>query len=276
MGPGESSSITLSHGLQGGPPTAELMGSRPRRSRGRTSGATMLRMIAGVVGEVLLTVGLVLILFVGWDLWWTNLEADAKHHEVAREFAQHFDEVMRPGPTTEHGSRGLADPPASGTTIGIMYIPRFGANYSRPIVQGTTPDVLDSLGLGHYTQTAMPGALGNFAVAGHRQTHGAVLDNIHTLVPGDRVYIQTLDAFYVYVFRNSEVVLPSETNVLAPVPGQPAVTPTERILTMTSCNPRFDSTERIIAYSVLESSQPASTGPPSEIAGQVAAIRKEG
>ena len=108
----------------------------------------------------------------------------------------------------------------------------------------------------------MPGAVGNVAVAGHRQTHGAVLDNIDALVPGDRIYIQTRDGFYVYSFRNSEVVLPARTDVLLPVPTQPAATPTERYLTMTSCNPRFGSQERIVAYSLLEHWQPASAGPP--------------
>jgi sortase A len=157
-----------------------------------------------------------------------------------------------------------------------MYIPRFGPNYTRPIVQGTTGDVLDTLGLGHYSNTAMPGAVGNFAVAGHRQTHGAVLDNIHTLVPGDRIYVQTRDGYYVYVFRNNQIVLPSRTDVLEPVPTQPGVTPTESFLTMTSCNPRFGSQERIIAYALLESWQPASAGPPAEIAAQVAAAIGKG
>ena len=166
--------------------------------------------------------------------------------------------------------------PARGATIGIVYVPRFGADYTRPIVQGTTPAVLDILGLGHYEGTAMPGAVGNLAVAGHRQTHGAVLDNIDALVPGDRIYVQTRDGYYVYVFRNSEIVLPSRTDVLLPVPTQPAATPTERYLTMTSCNPRFGSQERIIAYSLLEHWQPASAGPPPEIAGQVQARLRGG
>ena len=157
-----------------------------------------------------------------------------------------------------------------------MYIPRFGENYTRPIVEGTSADVLDTLGLGHYGNTSMPGAVGNFAVAGHRQTHGAVLDNIHTLVPGDRIYVQTRDGYYVYVFRNNRIVLPTEADVLLPVPNQPGVRPTERLLTMTSCNPRFGSEERIIAYSVLDHWQPASAGPPDEIGAQVARARGEG
>ena len=102
----------------------------------------------------------------------------------------------------------------------------------------------------------MPGTAGNFAVAGHRQTRGAVLDDIDALVPGDRIYVQTGDGFYIYVFRNSEIVLPDRTDVLLPVPGQPAAAPTESYLTMTTCNPRFGSQERFVAYALLEQWQP--------------------
>ena len=114
-------------------------------------------------------------------------------------------------------------------------------------MQGTGRDVLDSLGIGHYAGTAMPGGVGSFAVAGHRQTHGAVFDNIDTLVSGDKLYVQTENGFYVYVFRNSQVVLPDRTDVLLPVPFQPAATPTERYLTLTTCHPRYGSQDASIA-----------------------------
>jgi sortase A len=245
-------------------------------------GVGVLRIVVQIVGELLITVGVILLLFVAWQLWWTNVESDAKQSETIKNFAQELGgsaapaasdapDASTPAPTpTDYGPPRVAEAPGHGQTIGIMYIPRFGADYTRPIVQGTSTDVLDTLGLGHYSDTAMPGATGNFAVAGHRQTHGAVLDNIHTLVPGDKIYVQTRDGFYVYVFRNNQIVLPSATDVLLPVPTQPAARPTEAYLTMTSCNPRFGSQERIIAYSLLDHWQPASAGPPAEIAAQVA------
>ncbi|WP_104174626.1 class E sortase [Arthrobacter sp. Y81] len=243
-------------------------------------GGGVLRKLVQIAGELLITVGVVLLLFVAWQLWWTNVESDAKQTETIRNFAQELGgsegpvasdpAVGTPSAPTDYGPPKVAEAPGHGGTIGIMYIPRFGADYTRPIVQGTSTDVLDTLGLGHYSDTAMPGATGNFAVAGHRQTHGAVLDNIHTLVPGDKIYVQTKDGFYVYVFRNNQIVLPSATDVLLPVPTQPAARPTEAYLTMTSCNPRFGSQERIIAYSLLDHWQPASAGPPAEIAAQVA------
>ena len=247
------------------------------------TGVVILRMTVQIVGELLITAGVILLLFVAWQLWWTNVASDAKQGEVVKNFARELGGPVAPKPSPEtasavpdYGAPAVATAPGHAGTIGIMYIPRFGQNYARPIVEGTTSDVLDTLGLGHYGSTAMPGAVGNFAVAGHRQTHGAVLDNIHTLVPGDKIYVQTKDGYYVYVFRNNRIVMPSDADVLLPVPSKPGARPTERILTMTSCNPRFGSEERIIAYSLLDHWQPASAGPPAEIAAQVARARGEG
>lgn len=240
-----------------------------------------------VVGELLITLGVIAVLFVAWQLWWTNVEADAAQGAAVKQFVQ---EHQAPAPndpaatglgattgdTTGAAVVPVGKVPGHGQAIGVIYIPRFGADYSRPIIEGTSQDVLDTLGLGRYAGTAMPGAMGNFAVAGHRQTHGAVLDNIHTLVPGDKIYVQTADGFYTYVFRNQEIVLPDRTDVLAPVPTQPGAEPQQRILTMTSCNPRFGAQERIIAYSIFDSWQPLSAGPPAPIAKQLAALQGKG
>ncbi|MFE4195924.1 class E sortase [Paenarthrobacter sp. NPDC056912] len=250
-----------------------------KRPRKRLRASDIIRKISQILGELLITAGIVLLLFVGWELWWTNVEADAKQTEAVQSFAQEFTGPVTPaapaGPA-DYGQPAVGTAPGNGGMIGIMYIPRFGSDYTRPIIEGTGSDVLDTLGLGHYGSTSMPGATGNFAVAGHRQTHGAVLDSIHTLVPGDKIYVQTADGYYTYVFRNNQIVLPDRTDVLLPVPTQPGASPKESILTMTSCNPRFGSQERIIAYSILESWQPASAGPPSEIATQVAQARGKG
>ncbi|AXJ09341.1 class E sortase [Arthrobacter sp. PM3] len=232
---------------------------------------------AQIIGELLLTAGVILLLFVAWQLWWTNVDSDFRQRAAVRTFARQSAPVAPAAtPAAEYGPAAVAPEPAEGATIGILYVPRFGAGYMRPVVQGTTPALLDTLGIGHYEGTAMPGAAGNFAVAGHRQTHGAVLDNIDSLVPGDRIYVQTREGYYVYVFRNSQIVLPARTDVLLPVPSRPGAVPTERYLTMTTCNPRFGSGERFVAYALLESWQPVSAGPPAEIAAQAARAAGEG
>jgi sortase A len=271
----------------------EALRKEARRGESRRGGAGTPRVAKArqfvtktiqVLGELLITAGVILLLFVAWQLWWTNVEADARQNEVIKKFVDDFAAPVQPSVPAAPGAEAPVDygpapvpaAPGHGGTIGIVYIPRFGPNYTRPIIQGTSPDIIDTLGLGHYADTAMPGAPGNFAVAGHRQTHGAVLDNIHQLVPGDRIYIQTKDGYYTYVFRNNQIVLPSRTDVLLPVPTQPGAVPSESYFTMTSCNPRFGAQERIIAYSLLERWQPLSAGPPSEIAQQVSQATGKG
>lgn len=249
-------------------------------------------MAVQVVGELLITFGVIAMLFVAWQLWWTNVEADAAQGVAVKQFVQEHQVPVAKDPAAAAPTdpAAPADPsapvhpaavpvgaaPAHGEAIGVVYIPRFGADYSRPVIEGTSRDVIDTLGLGRYEGTAMPGAVGNFVMAGHRQTHGAVLDNIHMLVPGDKIYVQTADGFYTYVFRNQEIVLPDRMDVLAPVPTQPGVAPEQRLLTLTSCNPRFGSEERIIAYSAFDSWQPLSAGPPAPIAKQLAALQGKG
>ena len=246
-----------------------------RRARAGRPGRGFFRSLVQVVGEMLITAGVILLLFVAWELWWTNIAANSAQQHAVSEFSRQFQgPVVPPAPETpaDFGEPAVMPAPAvPGGVFGVVYIPRFGESYSRPLVEGVSAAELDTLGLGRYASSTMPGGVGNFAVAGHRQTHGAVLDAIHTLVPGDKIYIQTNDGYYTYVFRNNQIVMPDRGDVLLPVPTQPDAVPKERFLTMTSCNPRFGAEERIIAYSVMESWQPASAGPPAAIAAQVAA-----
>ena len=168
------------------------------------SGVVILRRAVQIIGELLITAGIVLLLFVAWQLWWTNVASDARQSEVVKNFARELAGPVTPAPvpspggsaaasgTADYGAPAVARAPGHGGTIGIMYIPRFGENYTRPIVEGTSGGRAGHPWPGPLRRArAMPGAVGNFAVAGHRQTHGAVLDNIHTLVPGDKIYVQT-------------------------------------------------------------------------------------
>ncbi|MER2133682.1 MAG: class E sortase [Arthrobacter sp.] len=243
---------------------------RPSRQRKQSRDAFAVQ----VMGELLITLGLILVLFVVWELWWTNIEADRKQEAAMEQLYAGFEPAPEaPAADAGPGNHGdpavLPAPDAEGTTFAAIYIPRFGAEHARPVTQGVGTAVLDKLGLGHYPESAMPGEVGNFALAGHRQTHGQVLDAVDTLVPGDRIYVQTAQGYYTYVYRNSQIVLPDRVDVLAPVPTQPGAEPQERILTLTTCNPRFGSEERFISYAVLDSWQPASAGPPEEIAALV-------
>lgn len=225
-----------------------------------------------VLGEALVTVAVVAGLFLVWQLWWVNLEAATAHQEAVAEMAQGFGGPLLPTEDADSpGEPAVTQAPDHGQGVGIVYIPRFGPEYSRPMVEGTSPEVLDTLGLGHYEGSAMPGQVGNFALAGHRQTNGKVLDLIHTLTAGDRIHVRTAAGYYTYVVETRKIVAPDRTAVLAPDPQDPGTDPTRRLLTLTTCHPRYGDTERYVVHATLASWRPATAGPPVEIAGSVAA-----
>ncbi|MBM7502912.1 class E sortase [Agromyces aurantiacus] len=238
-----------------------------------------------VLGEVLLSAGALILLFLGWKLWWNDALVASQQSDAASDLSTEWIEQDRtPGthdgePTPPAESPDPGPPVVDGTDYGngdafaVMYVPRFGEDSQRTIAEGIGLDVLSSfdLGVGHYPGTQMPGEVGNFAIAAHRSAYGGGMHEIEQLQLGDAIYIQTRDGWYTYRFRDLEYVTPESVEVLAPVPHHPDLEPTDRIVTLTSCNPLYSTAERIIAYGVLESWQPAAAGPPADIAAQVAA-----
>lgn len=226
-----------------------------------------------IVGESLITVGLILILFVAWQLWWTNIEANKTQNQAVSSLSQEFKQASQaPAPQASTEEPPVTETPEIGSPYGIVYIPRFGETYSRPIAEGTTTTVLDTLGLGHYENTAGPGEVGNFSLAGHRQTNGAVLDLVEEIQHGDRIYVQTQEGFYIYSVYETKIVLPTQVEVIAPNPADPTAEATERILTLTTCHPRYGDTERYIVHAKLEKWQPYAEGVPAEIQTAVDSI----
>lgn len=242
---------------------------RPIRPRARFS-------IVGLLGELLITAGVLVFLFLGWQLWLNDLIVGGEQNKAGASLAQTLSPVpirVHAGPI-DYGTPTFAVAPANAQKFGVIYIPRFGPTYARPVSEGVgTADVLDKNGIGHYPGTQMPGQIGNFAVAAHRTTHGAPFHDVATLQVGDKIYVQTADGYYTYVFRGLEYVRPTGVGVLDPVPQFSGIAPTDRIMTMTSCNPMFSASERIIAYSSLESWQPTSAGAPAAIVETVTALK---
>jgi sortase A len=244
--------------------------SQPRGGRGAAKPRRRISFI-GVLGELLITGGVFVLLFLVWQLWFNDLVVGSKLHDESLQQSQLWE---RDESTAAHGTPD--DPPvatavAASETFGLMIVPRFGADYYRPIAEGTgTVAVLNKGEIGHYPTSQMPGAVGNFAVAAHRTSYGKPFNQISSLLVGDRIYIETADGWYSYVFRNLEYVRPTGVGVVAPVPQADGATATDRLMTMTSCNPLFSSAERIIAYSVFDRFYPRSDGPPDEIAATVA------
>jgi sortase A len=234
-----------------------------------------------VLGELLITAGIGVLLFIAWQLWWNDWITANQQTQAATTLSQDWIEQARATDHTEptdappvgYGDPAVLAPVSGGTPFGVLYIPRFGDGYHRTIAEGTGTNVLNSttLGIGHYPDTQMPGQVGNFVVAAHRSAYGGGMHLINELQLGDPIVVQTQDGWYTYRFRSLQYVHPSQVEVLAPVPGDPSAQATERMITLTSCNPLLSTAERIIAYGVFESWQPTSAGPPAEIAAQVAA-----
>ena len=231
----------------------------------------------GILGEVLITAGVVSFLFLGWQLWFNDLVVGAQQNSAGANLAKGWTgsipnhTQVNPVPK-DYGEPIVETAPKDAVQFAVMYVPRFGPNYVRSISEGvSTTAVLNENGIGHYPGTQMPGQLGNFAVAAHRTTHGAPFNLIATLRVGDKIYVQTKDGYFTYEFRGLEYVRPTGVGVLDPVPQDAGATPTNRVLTMTSCNPMFEATERIIAYAAMTSWQPTSAGAPAPIASVVAA-----
>lgn len=142
----------------------------------------------------------------------------------------------------------------------LLRIPRFGSDYVRRIAETTSKTkVLDKIGVGHYADTALPGDIGNFAVAGHRTTHGAAFMDLDKLVSGDKIYVETKDGIYTYTVATSKEVRPSDTSVIASVPGKPGETATERWMTLTTCTPKYTAWRRLAVFAKFTSFQPAAS-----------------
>ncbi|TDW30225.1 sortase A [Cryobacterium psychrophilum] len=239
--------------------------------------------VFGVIGELLITGGVLVMLFIGWQLWWNDMIVAREQSRAAAaistgwidEARQHSEQDAAPAAPGEpgYGNPVVATAPGNAQPFAVLYVPRFGADYHRTVAEGTGRNVLNSttLGIGHYPDTQMPGEVGNFAVAAHRSAYGGGMHLINELQLNDAIYVQTADGYYTYRFRDMEYVAPSRIEVLSPVPNAPGVAPLDRIITLTSCNPLYSTAERIIAYGVLESWKPISAGAPAELAPIIAA-----
>ena len=223
--------------------------------------------IAGLLGELLITMGALLGLFVVWQLWWTDVIADRAQAELVTELG--WTQYPAPGDQAAVLHREPApvmEAPAHATTFATLRVPRWGQEYLRPVSEGTsTRDVLDTLGIGHYEGTAMPGGIGNFAIAAHRTTYGKPFNRITELQLGDPLVVQTEDIWYVYRVTGTQVVRPRQVEVIAPVPGDPAAEPTAAIMTMTTCHPMYSARERFIVHAELDYWMRAEDGTPAEI-----------
>lgn len=233
--------------------------------------------VVGVIGEIFITAGLLVFLFLGWQLWLNDIIVGSQDNHVAADLAKSWDagNTWDAGNSStndeqtapDFGEPAVTSQPQENSTFAVLYAPRFGSDWAREVAEGVgVQAVLNKGRIGHYSTTQLPGQIGNVALAAHRLAYGAPFRDIDQLRLGDKLYLKTVDGYYTYSFRNLEYVSPQGVGVLEPVPQRLGQAATDRILTIMSCNPKYSLAERLIAYAVFESWQPISAGPPTDIA----------
>ena len=251
-------------------------GRRAARADARKKASQSKRVsVVGVIGELFITGGVLVLLFLGWQLWLNDLLEGNEQTQQAEKIQEMWAKggvIAPPAPPDrpDPGEPLVAGEPSFASQFAAIIVPRFGSDYVKPVREGVgTSELAD--GLGHYPGTAMPGAVGNAAFAGHRTGWGAPFGPIIDLQIGDSIYVETEEGWYRYIYRSTEYVMPTGVEVLEAVPNVPGLQPTDRIITLTSCNPPLTAAERIIAYGVYDTWYPRAGGPPPEIAAMLPA-----
>jgi LPXTG-site transpeptidase (sortase) family protein len=204
-------------------------------------------------GEVMITFGLIVLLFAGYQVFGNSAKVQSEQDHLAQELDQAWnDPTVAPTASTPQGPAAPGD-----SLVGRLYIPKFDKEWV--VVNGVQPDDI-KYAPGHYPDTAMPGEIGNFSVAGHRIKK--IFWRLDELKNGDVIGVETRDNWYVYHVYKSEIVRPHQVEVVAAVPGKPKAEPTKALLTLTTCNPKFNNYERLIVHAELVSTTPRDQSKP--------------
>ncbi|HET9647367.1 MAG TPA: class E sortase [Microlunatus sp.] len=235
----------------------------PTEEEPRTTSRRRRPSVMGAVGLLLVLSGLGCLGWVAYQYVGTNVVSRQAFRQETSELRDRWaTDPPAPVPSVQSsasasGTDRDASAAVPGNAIALLRVPKFGDGYEVPILEGTDLSIL-SRGVGHYTATALPGQVGNFAIAGHRVTHGQPFARLLELGRGDRVIIETRSAVYVYVLDTAPrdlTVDESATWVLDPVPGEPGTAPVRALITLTTCQDLFHSPDRAVAFGHLESTR---------------------
>lgn len=186
------------------------------------------------VGRTLISLGLMILVFLAYQLFGTNLVTDRTQQALASEVKREWAEA--PEPEVSPQAR-----PQLGDGVAIIEIPKIGVDHV--VVEGVGVDDLKK-GPGHYPRTSMPGELGNVVISGHRTTYGAPFYRLDELAVGDEIRLTDREGVYLYYVSEKKVVLPTDVSVIAPF--------TDARLTLTTCEPRFSAKKRLIIVAMLK------------------------
>ena len=209
------------------------------------------------LGQSLITIGLVLLLFVVYELEVTNLYTDQQQSQLGRELSREWAGPDPSRPVVTNGRPATQGRPATvpmadslGRALARIYLPSLSRDYVRVVVEGVATADLKR-GPGHYPGTAAPGETGNTVISGHRTTYGAPFNRLAELGPGDQVVLETRGSWFTYRVTGLQIVEPTAIAVTYPVPGQLGATPTRHLLTLTTCNPEYSARQRLVVRAEL-------------------------
>ncbi|MEV6244846.1 class E sortase [Streptomyces sp. NPDC051742] len=228
-----------------------------------------MRLVVRTLSELCLTLGTLIVLFVVYVLYWTGVQAGSASADQIDTLQRAWTSTpVEPPPAPGNPSTPPAYAPGKG--IAVMYVPRLGRDWRWPVLEGTGPGVLKK-GLGHYPATARLGATGNFAVAGHRRTHGDPFKDFPRLRAGDAVVLTDGTTWFTYrIVRAPYRTVPTDVGVVAPLPTSFGRNPAGfdgpgRYLTLTTCEPEWGSSHRLIAWAHLDATRPVADGRPQAL-----------
>lgn len=227
----------------------------------RTTAGTVIRTGVRSLGEVMITFGLIVLLFAAYEIWGKSAIIDAHQNDLDQQLGQEWNQPTG-DPTVGPSSPASGPAPPPGNAVARLYIPKLDKHWV--VVEGVRQKDI-RYAPGHYPKTAMPGQVGNFAVAGHRTR--AIFWRLDEMHNGDMIVVETKRMWFIYQVSSTRIVKPSAVEVVAPVPGKPGVKPKEAMLTLTTCNPKFDNYQRLIVHAKLIRKQDRSAGQPPELKG---------
>jgi sortase A len=219
--------------------------------------------VLGAIGRTCIAVGVLILLFVSYQLWGTGIREAQAQRKLETEFEQRLgdagvavpdESAQGPGTTTPATtSPGPPPPPAAeGDAVAHLSIPDIGVD--KIVIEGVTLGDLKR-GPGHYPETPLPGQPGNAAIAGHRTTYGAPFNRINELDRGDEILVTTVQGAFRYEVSDQLIVSPSEVGVLDDFG--------DNRLTLTACHPKYSARQRIIVVAALVGEPAAAPAAPA-------------
>ncbi|MDQ7910994.1 class E sortase [Phytohabitans sp. ZYX-F-186] len=233
-----------------------------------------LRIATRTLGELMTTLGLVTMLFAGYAVWGQTGAIDARQGQLDQQLDERWGasgDAPTVGPATPAPSGGGSKAPGNrsgsgdqggppGEAVARLHIPKLGKRWV--VVEGVRSRDI-RYAPGHYPGTALPGEVGNFSVAGHRTP--AIFWRLDEVRSSDVIVVETRTSWYVYRVTGLSVVKPDAVEVIAPAPGSRGGAPTAKLLTLTTCHPKWSNGHRLVVRAELVRAQERVAGSPAEL-----------